>query len=61
MPSISTPLPWPAIVCSVALAAWLLVAAWTDVRTRRIPNLLVKDVEASLEQAKQLSDRVDKF
>ena len=41
MPYLSTPLPWPAIVCSVALAAWLLVAAWTDVRTRRIPNLLV--------------------
>ena len=41
MPSISIPLPWPAIVCSVALAAWLLVATWTDMRTRRVPNLLV--------------------
>jgi prepilin peptidase CpaA len=41
MSDFSIPLPWPAIVCSVALAAWLLVAAWTDIRTRRIPNVLV--------------------
>lgn len=34
-------LPWPAIGCSAALAAWLLVGAWSDVRTRRIPNWLV--------------------
>ena len=29
------------MVCSIVLATWLVVAAWTDVRTRRIPNLLV--------------------
>ena len=41
MPSLTTHLPWAAIACSMALATWLALAAWTDVRTRRIPNLLV--------------------
>ena len=34
-------MPSPDILCAVALAAWLLVAVWFDVRQRRIPNLLV--------------------
>ena len=41
MPLIPVTMPTPAILCAVALAAWLFIAAWTDVRTRRIPNLLV--------------------
>ena len=31
----------PAILCALALAAWLLLAAWADIRSRRIPNALV--------------------
>ena len=34
-------MPSPAILCALALAAWLLLAAWADIRSRRIPNALV--------------------
>lgn len=31
----------PELLSAAALAAWLLAACWLDLRTRRIPNLLV--------------------
>lgn len=34
-------MPAPELLCALALAAWLLAACWTDVRSRRIPNALV--------------------
>lgn len=34
-------MPSPDILCAIALAAWLAVAVWFDVRERRIPNMLV--------------------
>jgi prepilin peptidase CpaA len=34
-------MPAPDILCTLILSAWLLIATWTDVRQRRIPNLLV--------------------
>lgn len=34
-------MPAPDLLCTAALAAWLLMAAWIDLRTRRIPNALV--------------------
>lgn len=34
-------MPSPNILCAAALATWLFIAVWSDVRTRRIPNLLV--------------------
>lgn len=34
-------MPAPELVCAAALSAWLLLAAWIDLRTRRIPNWLV--------------------
>ena len=34
-------MPTPIILCSALLAAWLLLASWTDLRQRRIPNALV--------------------
>ncbi len=34
-------MPAPELTCAAALSAWLLLAAWIDLRTRRIPNWLV--------------------
>jgi prepilin peptidase CpaA len=34
-------MPAPELLCTAALAAFLLAACWTDVRARRIPNALV--------------------
>lgn len=34
-------MPTPTLLCTLILAACLLLACWTDLRQRRIPNLLV--------------------
>lgn len=34
-------MPSPDILCTLALAAWLAVAVWFDLRQRRVPNMLV--------------------
>ena len=34
-------MPSPDILSALALAAWLVIAVWFDVRERRIPNMLV--------------------
>ena len=34
-------MPAPELLCAAAMATWLLMAAWIDLYTRRIPNWLV--------------------